>query len=131
MAQLQHNSSLFLEDCTLLNNSVEDSVGVIHLDKGARDAGPSRVAVAGGTQTGNTPETLIATHSDGSAFATPPLNVWNELTQNTNPSLALLVMPEGFFATGDDATFKQIRDCLLYTSPSPRDRQKSRMPSSA
>ena len=25
----------------------------------------------------------------------------------------------------------QLRDCLLYTSPSPRDRQKSRMPSSA
>ena len=25
----------------------------------------------------------------------------------------------------------QIDDCLLYTSPSPRDRQKSRMPSSA
>ena len=27
--------------------------------------------------------------------------------------------------------FNQINDCLLYTSPSPRDRQKSRMPSSA
>ena len=25
----------------------------------------------------------------------------------------------------------QVHDCLLYTSPSPRDRQKSRMPSSA
>ena len=25
----------------------------------------------------------------------------------------------------------QVRTCLLYTSPSPRDRQKSRMPSSA
>ena len=25
----------------------------------------------------------------------------------------------------------QFKDCLLYTSPSPRDRQKSRMPSSA
>ena len=25
----------------------------------------------------------------------------------------------------------QFSDCLLYTSPSPRDRQKSRMPSSA
>ena len=24
-----------------------------------------------------------------------------------------------------------LRDCLLYTSPSPRDREKSRMPSSA
>ena len=28
-------------------------------------------------------------------------------------------------------TSKQLNDCLLYTSPSPRDRQKSRMPSSA
>ena len=26
---------------------------------------------------------------------------------------------------------ENLRDCLLYTSPSPRDRQKSRMPSSA
>ena len=26
---------------------------------------------------------------------------------------------------------EQIRDCLLYTSPSPRDRTRSRMPSSA
>ena len=26
---------------------------------------------------------------------------------------------------------EQFQDCLLYTSPSPRDRQKSRMPSSA
>ena len=26
---------------------------------------------------------------------------------------------------------KDMKDCLLYTSPSPRDRQKSRMPSSA
>ena len=25
----------------------------------------------------------------------------------------------------------EVEDCLLYTSPSPRDRQKSRMPSSA
>ena len=30
-----------------------------------------------------------------------------------------------------DALIKVAEDCLLYTSPSPRDRQKSRMPSSA
>ena len=30
-----------------------------------------------------------------------------------------------------DADLKRIQACLLYTSPSPRDRQKSRMPSSA
>ena len=29
------------------------------------------------------------------------------------------------------ASATQSNDCLLYTSPSPRDRQKSRMPSSA
>ena len=31
----------------------------------------------------------------------------------------------------DVASVRQRRHCLLYTSPSPRDRQKSRMPSSA
>ena len=31
----------------------------------------------------------------------------------------------------DYDTFYKDRSCLLYTSPSPRDRQKSRMPSSA
>eukprot|EP00828_Plagiopyla_frontata_P040333 TRINITY_DN5441_c0_g1_i6.p1 TRINITY_DN5441_c0_g1~~TRINITY_DN5441_c0_g1_i6.p1 ORF type:complete len:152 (-),score=10.85 TRINITY_DN5441_c0_g1_i6:33-488(-) len=30
-----------------------------------------------------------------------------------------------------DEVFKETNICLLYTSPSPRDRQKSRMPSSA
>ena len=30
-----------------------------------------------------------------------------------------------------DYVAKMVEDCLLYTSPSPRDRQKSRMPSSA
>ena len=29
------------------------------------------------------------------------------------------------------ARYRHLRNCLLYTSPSPRDRQKSRMPSSA
>ena len=32
---------------------------------------------------------------------------------------------------GPRGTLVQFGDCLLYTSPSPRDRQKSRMPSSA
>ena len=32
---------------------------------------------------------------------------------------------------GADVCVERLDDCLLYTSPSPRDRQKSRMPSSA
>ena len=31
----------------------------------------------------------------------------------------------------DEMSYLVLRNCLLYTSPSPRDRQKSRMPSSA
>ena len=31
----------------------------------------------------------------------------------------------------NDVRNPKLKDCLLYTSPSPRDRQKSRMPSSA
>ena len=31
----------------------------------------------------------------------------------------------------NEISFEKMKDCLLYTSPSPRDRQKSRMPSSA
>ena len=32
---------------------------------------------------------------------------------------------------GDEVTLTIDQDCLLYTSPSPRDRTRSRMPSSA
>ena len=41
-------------------------------------------------------------------------------------------MPVGTQATVKACTIDDIKKtCLLYTSPSPRDRQKSRMPSSA
>ena len=35
------------------------------------------------------------------------------------------------FSEIDVSSAEKIKACLLYTSPSPRDRQKSRMPSSA
>ena len=37
----------------------------------------------------------------------------------------------GLQLTKNDWTAPYYRDCLLYTSPSPRDRTRSRMPSSA
>ena len=43
-------------------------------------------------------------------------------------SLLIVVIFHDFLAGNVYYLFK---DCLLYTSPSPRDRQKSRMPSSA
>ena len=42
-----------------------------------------------------------------------------------------IVEKTGAWYSFEDTKIGQGRDCLLYTSPSPRDRQKSRMPSSA
>ena len=39
--------------------------------------------------------------------------------------------PDRTLATIDHSTPTRINDCLLYTSPSPRDQRGSRMPSSA
>ena len=43
------------------------------------------------------------------------------------------VWSDGMPITADDVTYsiERMYDCLLYTSPSPRDRTRSRMPSSA
>ena len=41
------------------------------------------------------------------------------------------VFEESIAKFGDKVAFTNIGACLLYTSPSPRDRTRSRMPSSA
>ena len=38
---------------------------------------------------------------------------------------------ERYFISYNDGSIEPLKDCLLYTSPSPRDRTRSRMPSSA
>src|SRR5678809_25025 len=47
--------------------------------------------------------------------------------------IRLVTYDDGYKAEETVRLVKEIlaKDCLLYTSPSPRDRQKSRMPSSA
>ena len=52
--------------------------------------------------------------------------------QATALAAELLPIAQGVEETLDEAERRLVgMDCLLYTSPSPRDRQKSRMPSSA
>ena len=47
-------------------------------------------------------------------------------------AIALLIISGLVFAmAGSPPVAERLHLCLLYTSPSPRDRQKSRMPSSA
>ena len=54
-----------------------------------------------------------------------------EFLDENNDVRVVILTGEGekSFVAGADIT--EFKDCLLYTSPSPRDRQKSRMPSSA
>ena len=77
---------------------------------------------------------------EGSARAalalTPPMgwNSWNKFACDVSEKLiretADAMVSSGLQAAGYQ--YVNIDDCcLLYTSPSPRDRQKSRMPSSA
>ena len=55
------------------------------------------------------------------------------LAANTRYPYELIILDDGSNRFTQEYLFKIVRAhaCLLYTSPSPRDRQRSRMPSSA
>ena len=61
----------------------------------------------------------------------PDERLWKpEVDKSGNGYAVIRFLPE---PDGEDLPWAQVwsHACLLYTSPSPRDRQKSRMPSSA
>ena len=49
----------------------------------------------------------------------------------TEKSMDIMADKKYTFLVHPEANKAMIKDCLLYTSPSPRDRTRSRMPSSA
>ena len=55
------------------------------------------------------------------------VHIWSNLVWETRLPAVVIVS----FLLGMLPVWMLHRGCLLYTSPSPRDRQKSRMPSSA
>ena len=58
-------------------------------------------------------------------------SIWERYTLEwqTNDTMSYLLEEGPYHALDVEEAFIEV--CLLYTSPSPRDRQKSRMPSSA
>ena len=110
-------------------NDVDDASARAVAD-GIVDAGGTAMAapadVSDGEQVAAMFDTVMSTHS----------------TVDVLVNNAGLVSPMLHFFDADEAWWRRIIDvnltghflcchCLLYTSPSPRDRQKSRMPSSA
>src|SRR5665213_712810 len=72
---------------------------------------------------------LFLLENDPPALPDPPLPRWQRLF--SKPSLSAQELGERFdLIARDSRTTGVVLHCLLYTSPSPRDRQKSRMPSS-
>ena len=59
-------------------------------------------------------------------YVTPELNQKETLSLSLTDYEAKLIKYEL-----EQLPLEQLKDCLLYTSPSPRDRTRSRMPSSA
>ena len=53
-----------------------------------------------------------------------------EIDEAAKVAVVTLDRPEAYNAFSPTMQ-EELKSCLLYTSPSPRDRQKSRMPSSA
>ena len=70
-------------------------------------------------------EYLMLVSNCDSAFA-----VWNTLT-SSKLQKPTIVEDESSEDESEQRCYMVQGNCLLYTSPSPRDRQKSRMPSSA
>ena len=74
-----------------------------------------RVQLLGREVTNLSPDRMVQT---GMSYVPQVDNVFPSLTINENLEMGAFVRRDGL-------------RCLLYTSPSPRDRQRSRMPSSA
>ena len=74
---------------------------------------------------------VTVTGSDACSYI--PEEVLVEVIPRPQFEIVAFTFPEGFVFEGlpQYEALEICKGCLLYTSPSPRDRQKSRMPSSA
>ena len=76
------------------------------------------------------PESLLSEKVLAMLETVPASEVWEDLKDDSR-SIRRVMEHEVFRVTERGFSLRRDGTCLLYTSPSPRDRQKSRMPSSA
>ena len=77
--------------------------------------------------------TRAAEKLDGDASAVNAQRMFDEVRSLDVLSLSMRVAywPDASAREGDGDALGEYQNCLLYTSPSPRDKRQSRMPSSA
>ena len=108
---------------------------VTHSNKNARTWTVDWTAPSSGTGTvsfsavGNAVNTNSSTSGD--AWNTATFSVPEQTSQNQSPLVTNLTISPSNPTTTDSLSLTYSYSCLLYTSPSPRDVEESRMPSSA
>ena len=102
-----------------LGDAVEAAIGLI---EGAR----GRVIVTGMGKSGHIGRKLAATLA---STGTPALFL--HAAEASHGDLGMVTPDDVLLAISWSGETAELGDCLLYTSPSPRDKRQSRMPSSA
>ena len=121
-AMRYHSSALlilFSVTVKLWSASHSESMGILSVQiNGGTIEAPSFTIFSPGVEQSSVYRGIIKSVSENNVtfYRTPDI---------ANPANLLGPLPSGVLNS------TQARACLLYTSPSPRDRQKSRMPSSA
>ena len=81
--------------------------------------------------TGTVSGTVVYTIPEGYYDVNQFRNVWDALSVTLGTGILMNYSTKTLKLTFTSVTQYQTHPCLLYTSPSPRDRTRSRMPSSA
>ena len=111
-------------DPLYVSTALASVIGATATDSTLTWTAPTLMAMNGEDGADGSDGTNGSDGSDGTdATQTAEGSVYYTVSQSDNPG-----SPS---ASNYDFTHSQTHPCLLYTSPSPRDRQKSRMPSSA
>ena len=115
---------------TIANHRVEAGT-----DRNITAAGGVTISATGSSDSGAAAAASAAgAPEDSSPSGTPADSSSSGVTQQVNDQRGFadqLSLDNGGTGDGDSEETPNAETCLLYTSPSPRDRQKSRMPSSA
>ena len=85
----------------------------------------------GTIDSGETPESITMTETAEGIQTVTEFAVVSVITMDDTSGTVAITGGETLKATGMTTTSSDGKTCLLYTSPSPRDKRQSRMPSSA
>ena len=120
-----HNKTIRLEKSYIINSFMEEAIASSIIEGAATTRSIAKEMLRKGRKPRNSSEQMVLNNYEAMNF------ILEHKDDPLTPALILEIHRLVTKGTIDREAVGQFRTCLLYTSPSPRDRQKSRMPSSA